>query len=370
MEKTEKVIGDDNKGLMGVGTEQNNTRLSSDEEHLKSENEFIFESGNSNKADLGSDSPTENLTSEFSIQRSQSLHSITSSIEIVDNRSRSYVDLHCMGDGAVDFSVKQHGSDSEGKVSSGHRSGSSEKGSPEYRSGLYEEQFPEYGSGLYGQGSPEHGSGSYGIHSPEHRSSLYGERSPERGSGSCGILSPERGSGSDGRISPKHTNDENIIENSPTYNVDSREELDREIVEEEDDNIKRIKDWINQIDINSDMIVEDPGESSGSGVGSGPVSDNMTPIHAACGPSDPKTSVGMAMAYNYISAMNPVTASAQLSNLGLVAVPILSAFAGLRELNLSGNNICMFLEFSYNSNLGHCTSCTSMFSRPSGQVDI
>jgi hypothetical protein len=128
--------------------------------------------------------------------------------------------------------------------------------------------------------------------------------------------------------------------------VDKTEELNREIIEEEDDNIKRIKNWINQIDISSDMIVEELGGSSESESGTGPIPDKMSSIQSACRASDPKASVGMAMDYNYISAMNPVTASAQLSNLGLVAVPILSAFAGLRELNLCGNNICTSNEFS------------------------
>lgn len=342
-----KIIRDDNKGLLGDGIDQNNIGLSSDEEHLKSENEFVSDNSNSNRANLGSESPlTENLTSGLSILRSQSMQSIASStIELMDNRSRSYVDLHCMDDGAVDFSMKQHGSDSEGKVSSEHRSGSSGKYSPEYGSGLYGGGSPDRGSGLDGGSSPEHALDSYVIVSPEHRSHLHGEHYLERGgSGSYGILSPERDSESDGKTSPNPATDENIIENenSPTYNVDSREELGREIIEEEeDDNTKRIKDWINQIDISSDMIVEELGESSEYGSGTGPISEKMSSIQAACGPSDPKASVGMAMAYNYISAMNPVTASAHLSNLGLVAVPILSAFAGLKELNLSGNNICM-----------------------------
>jgi hypothetical protein len=344
MENTVTIIGDDNEGLIGVGIEKNNISLSSDEELLKSENEFLSENGNSNKANLGSDSPlTENLSSGF--LRSQSLQSIASlTVELIDNRSRSYVDLHCMGDGAVDFSIKHHGSDSEGNVSSGHRSGSSGKESPENRLGLYGGGSPEHGPGLYGGNSPEHGSGLYEIVSPEHRSSLYGEHCPEPGS--YDIVSPENGSDSDGRIYPEPAINECITENSQTYNVDSTEELNREIIEEEDDNIKRIKNWINQIDISSDMIVEELGASSESGSGTVPIPVKMSSIQAARGPSDPKASVGMAMAYHYISAMNPVTASAQLSNLGLVAVPILSAFAGLRELNLSGNNICTSNKFA------------------------
>ncbi|KAJ6843602.1 uncharacterized protein M6B38_295880 [Iris pallida] len=47
----------------------------------------------------------------------------------------------------------------------------------------------------------------------------------------------------------------------------------------------------------------------------------------------------MEMAYNYISSLTATSSAAQMANLGLVAVPFLSAFVGLRVLNLSGNAI-------------------------------
>jgi hypothetical protein len=72
------------------------------------------------------------------------------------------------------------------------------------------------------------------------------------------------------------------------------------------------------------------------------------------------------MAYNYISAMNPVTASAQLSNLGLVAVPILSAFAGLRELIYVETTYVRPTNFLRCSKLDHPSS-TSMFCVPNRQ---
>jgi hypothetical protein len=277
MENTVNIVGDDKEGLVGDGIEKNNISLSSDEEHLKSENDFLSENGgNSNKANLGSYSPLmENFSSGF--LRSQSMQSIASlTVEVMNNRSRSYADLHCMGDGAVDFLIEHHGSDSEGKILSGHRSGSSGKETPEYRLGLYGGGSPEHRPGLYGRSSPEHGSGLYGIVSPEHRSSLYGKHYPEPGS--CDILSPAHGSDSDGRIYPEPAIDEYITETSQTYNVDKTEELNREIIEEEDDNIKRIKNWINQIDINSDMIVEELGGSSESESGTGPIPDKMSSI--------------------------------------------------------------------------------------------
>ncbi|WVZ61459.1 hypothetical protein U9M48_011327 [Paspalum notatum var. saurae] len=100
-------------------------------------------------------------------------------------------------------------------------------------------------------------------------------------------------------------------------------------------NIKRIEDWINQIDIN-DITWDEQGESSisASGKSSEPV---------AIGPAvlrpDAKSPLGMEIAYNYISKLTPASSSAQLANLGLVAIPRLSAFSGLRLLNLSGNSI-------------------------------
>jgi len=54
---------------------------------------------------------------------------------------------------------------------------------------------------------------------------------------------------------------------------------------------------------------------------------------------DAKSPLGMEIAYTYISKLTPASSSAQLANLGLVAIPRLSAFSGLRLLNLSGNSI-------------------------------
>ncbi|KAM3366634.1 hypothetical protein ACQJBY_015802 [Aegilops geniculata] len=99
--------------------------------------------------------------------------------------------------------------------------------------------------------------------------------------------------------------------------------------------IKRIEDWISQIDIDSDIIVEEQGESSSSA--STKYSESVVSVSAVR--PDAKSPLGMEIAYTYISKLTPVSSSAQLPNLGLVAIPRLSAFSGLRLLNLSGNSI-------------------------------
>jgi hypothetical protein len=99
--------------------------------------------------------------------------------------------------------------------------------------------------------------------------------------------------------------------------------------------IKRIEDWISQIDIDSDVIVEEQGESSSSA--SAKYSESVTGVSSVR--PNAKSHLGMEIAYTYISKLTPVSSSAQLANLGLVAIPRLSAFSGLRLLNLSGNSI-------------------------------
>ncbi|XP_062187175.1 uncharacterized protein LOC133890696 isoform X2 [Phragmites australis] len=98
--------------------------------------------------------------------------------------------------------------------------------------------------------------------------------------------------------------------------------------------IKRIEDWINQINID-DIVVNEQGESSISALAKS--SEPMAGVPAVR--PDAKSPLGMEIAYTYISKLTPTSSSAQLANLGLVAIPRLSAFSGLRLLNLSGNSI-------------------------------
>jgi len=99
-------------------------------------------------------------------------------------------------------------------------------------------------------------------------------------------------------------------------------------------NIKRIEDWINQIDMDA-ITVDEQGESS---ISASTESCEPTAGVRAVRP-DAKSPLGMEIAYTYISKLTPASSSAQLANLGLVAIPRLSAFSGLRLLNLSGNSI-------------------------------
>ncbi|KAG2639399.1 uncharacterized protein LOC120659944 isoform X2 [Panicum virgatum] len=99
-------------------------------------------------------------------------------------------------------------------------------------------------------------------------------------------------------------------------------------------NIKRIEDWINQIDMDA-ITVDEQGESS---ISASTESCEPTAGVRAVRP-DAKSPLGMEIAYTYISKLTPASSSAQLASLGLVAIPRLSAFSGLRLLNLSGNSI-------------------------------
>ncbi|TVU13202.1 hypothetical protein EJB05_40735 [Eragrostis curvula] len=98
--------------------------------------------------------------------------------------------------------------------------------------------------------------------------------------------------------------------------------------------IKRIEEWISQIEMD-DITVDEQGERSSSALAKS--SEPVTGVSAVR--PDAKSPLGMEIAYTYISKLTPVSSSAQLANLGLVAIPRLSAFAGLRLLNLSGNSI-------------------------------
>ncbi|KAJ0966048.1 hypothetical protein J5N97_027186 [Dioscorea zingiberensis] len=99
--------------------------------------------------------------------------------------------------------------------------------------------------------------------------------------------------------------------------------------------IKRIEEWISQIDIPNGSCVEELGESSN------PLSKKDS--HAAAGASpiklDARNSPGMEVASTYISSLPPTATSAQIANLGLASIPILSSFGCLKVLNLSGNTI-------------------------------
>uniref|UniRef100_A0A0D9WIB4 Uncharacterized protein n=1 Tax=Leersia perrieri TaxID=77586 RepID=A0A0D9WIB4_9ORYZ len=98
-------------------------------------------------------------------------------------------------------------------------------------------------------------------------------------------------------------------------------------------NIRRIENWISQIPVSNDISPDGQGECSSSAHLINSKQVGTIRKHNA------KSPLGMETAYNYIAMLKPSTSIAQLSNLGLVAIPILSAFSDLRLLNLAGNSI-------------------------------
>ncbi|KAG0477245.1 hypothetical protein HPP92_013649 [Vanilla planifolia] len=99
--------------------------------------------------------------------------------------------------------------------------------------------------------------------------------------------------------------------------------------------IRRVEHWINQIDIHGDLIIEENGENSASTSKENPQS------LITLGPtkSDARSNLAMEVANSYMSSLTSTSSSAQMANLGLDAIPLISPFVGLRVLNLSGNAI-------------------------------
>ncbi|XP_042399753.1 uncharacterized protein LOC121989648 isoform X1 [Zingiber officinale] len=101
-------------------------------------------------------------------------------------------------------------------------------------------------------------------------------------------------------------------------------------------NINRIASWISQLDVQNCNYVKELGKNPHL------ISDKVPSKKASKVGSkklDAKSSIGMIAAYNYISSLSPASSSAQMTNLGLVATPVLSSFVNLKMLNLSGNFI-------------------------------
>lgn len=101
-------------------------------------------------------------------------------------------------------------------------------------------------------------------------------------------------------------------------------------------NIRRIASWISQLDVQNCNYVKELGKNPH------PISDKKPSKKASKVGSkklDAKSSLGMIAAYNYISSLSPASSTAQMTNLGLVAIPVLGSFVNLKMLNLSGNFI-------------------------------
>lgn len=104
--------------------------------------------------------------------------------------------------------------------------------------------------------------------------------------------------------------------------------------------MKRVEHWISQIDIRDDFIVEESEEDSAN------VSREDPEISVERRKPDARNIQAMDVPQNCISSLTSSSSSIQMANLGLVTVPVLSPFVGLRVLNLSGNVIGM-LHFLY-----------------------
>lgn len=122
--------------------------------------------------------------------------------------------------------------------------------------------------------------------------------------------------------SHNHTSSEESVEIGVVHELNPREFKAR-----------MIKEWINRIDIEN-CTVEETGECSSQSSISEPQIEAYD-----CTKFDAKNNLGMEIANNYISSLVSTSSSAQLVNLGLVCIPLLSKFLNLRVLSLSGNFI-------------------------------
>ncbi|GMY09987.1 dynein regulatory complex subunit 3 [Fagus crenata] len=106
-------------------------------------------------------------------------------------------------------------------------------------------------------------------------------------------------------------------------------------VPSKDFKIKRIEEWVNDLQICSPL--EETNESTQSDY---QVNRDSNILNSLTAPKvDGKVTPGMEAAKKYISSLSAMTTTAQLANHGLVVIPFLSAFVSLKVLNLSGNAI-------------------------------
>lgn len=154
-------------------------------------------------------------------------------------------------------------------------------------------------------------------------------------------ISDESGSVTDGN--DKRWNDN--FDHDDKYNSDKCESHNQTSSEESDEKVvvhelnprefkaRMIKEWIDQIDIEN-CTVEETGECSHLSSISEPQIEAYD-----CSKFDAKSNLGTEIANKYISSLVSTSSSAQLVNLGLVCIPLLSKFVNLRVLSLSGNFI-------------------------------
>eukprot|EP00268_Persea_americana_P029420 TRINITY_DN28446_c0_g1_i3.p1 TRINITY_DN28446_c0_g1~~TRINITY_DN28446_c0_g1_i3.p1 ORF type:complete len:733 (-),score=148.29 TRINITY_DN28446_c0_g1_i3:474-2672(-) len=104
-----------------------------------------------------------------------------------------------------------------------------------------------------------------------------------------------------------------------------------------DFNSKRIKDWVNKIDLQNSSPLHEEGDCSHSSPKA--MKDLSLTSGVSPGKFDAMVTPGMEAANRYISSLTAISSSAQMANLGLSVIPFVSAYTSLRVLNLSGNAI-------------------------------
>lgn len=147
----------------------------------------------------------------------------------------------------------------------------------------------------------------------------------------------------------------NTSKNQLESMVDHREEYPTK-----DFKIKRIEEWVSNLQHCSpskemhdlSMTCDYPADTGGKVSNGLPTSKQ-----------DSKITPGMESVKRYISSLSATSTSAQLANHGLVVIPFLSAFVGLKALNLSGNAIGLHLLYLLPSYVCLFLFCCSHWSR-------
>ncbi|ERM98373.1 hypothetical protein AMTR_s00072p00029700 [Amborella trichopoda] len=101
-------------------------------------------------------------------------------------------------------------------------------------------------------------------------------------------------------------------------------------------NLKRVEEWINQIDLQNCFSLPETGECSTSPSN---IRKESSIAVASATKIDSRISSGMEAAKGHIRSLNSSSTTAQMPNLGLSVIPYLGIFGSLRVINLSGNAI-------------------------------
>lgn len=111
-----------------------------------------------------------------------------------------------------------------------------------------------------------------------------------------------------------------------------------EDIPSKDYRIKRIEDWVS--DLKHCSPLEETDDDDVSNVDYNQILGGANSVdYATSSKISDKLNPGVEVAKRYISSLSPIATTANLTNHGLVVVPLLSAFVSLRTLNLSGNFI-------------------------------